>query len=118
MTNKTKIALVTGGSRGLGKNIILKLLKNQELLQQEIEEKYNNLLVVLGINSGDTKEKIEKFITPKNYAWKQLLAGTDNDNLVLKFNVTGFPTKFIIAPFRENFTPICRWWRRIFCYFR
>jgi thiol-disulfide isomerase/thioredoxin len=65
---------------------------------KEYQEKYNDQLVVLGINSGDTKEKIEKFITPKNYTWKQLLSGKGKESLVLKFNVAGFPTKFIIDP--------------------
>lgn len=62
------------------------------------QAKYSEELVVLGINSGDTKEKIIDFITPKEYTWTQLLAGKGNDNLVLKFNVSGFPTKFIIDP--------------------
>ena len=65
---------------------------------KEYHEKYGDELTVLGINSGDTKDKIEKFITPKEYTWKQLLAGKGSDNLVLKFNVSGFPTKFIIDP--------------------
>ncbi|GAB5552353.1 MAG: hypothetical protein Sapg2KO_19440 [Saprospiraceae bacterium] len=65
---------------------------------KEYQEKYADQLVVLGINSGDTKEKIEAFIAPKEYTWTQLLAGKGNDNLVLKFNVAGFPTKFIIDP--------------------
>ena len=68
---------------------------------KEYQEKYKEQLVVLGINSGDTKEKIEKFITSKNYTWKQLLSGEGADNLVLKLNVTGFPTKFIIDPSGE-----------------
>jgi len=65
---------------------------------KEYQEKYNQKLVVLGINSGDSKEKIEKFIIPKQYNWKHLLSGNGADDLVLKFNVSGFPTKFIIDP--------------------
>ena len=65
---------------------------------KEYQEKYINKLTVLGINKGDTREKIEKFVTPKDYNWKQLLAGEGNEDLVLKFNVTSFPTKFIIDP--------------------
>jgi len=60
--------------------------------------KYANKLTVLGINSGDTKEKIKDFITKNGYDWKQVLSGKNTDNLVLKFNVSGFPTKFIIDP--------------------
>ncbi len=32
------------------------------------------------------------------YDWQQVLAGTGENNLVLKFNVTGFPTKIILDP--------------------
>jgi thiol-disulfide isomerase/thioredoxin len=62
------------------------------------QEKYKNDLVVLGINSGDTKIKMEEYVIANNYNWTQLLAGNGDDDLVLQFNVTGFPTKFIISP--------------------
>lgn len=65
---------------------------------KEYQEKYKDELFILGINSGDTKEKIEEFINPKGYTWTHLLAGEGSDDLVLKFNVSGFPTKFIIDP--------------------
>ena len=65
---------------------------------KEYQEKYSDKLVVLGINSGDTKKQMEDFLTKNNYTWQQVLAGKGNDNLVLKFNVSGFPTKFIIDP--------------------
>lgn len=65
---------------------------------KEYQEKYKDKLTILGINSGDTKERIEKFITEKGYTWKHLLAGKGDGNLVLKFNVSAFPTKFIIDP--------------------
>jgi large subunit ribosomal protein L4 len=54
-----------------------------------------NSLIILDKNS---KEKIEKFVIPKKYNWKHLLSGNGTDNFVLKFNVSGFPTKFIIDP--------------------
>jgi thiol-disulfide isomerase/thioredoxin len=59
---------------------------------------YADKLTVLGINSGDNKEKIKGFITKNGYDWQQLMSGKNSDNLVLKFNVSGFPTKFIIDP--------------------
>lgn len=65
---------------------------------KKYQDKYKDKLVVLGINSGESKEKINNFINPKNYDWQQLITGTDADNFVLKFNVQGFPTKFIIDP--------------------
>lgn len=62
------------------------------------QEKYKDQLVVLGVNSGDTMEKIIKFMEPKGYDWKQVLAGNGDESLVLKLNVAGFPTKFILGP--------------------
>ncbi|WP_346880801.1 TlpA disulfide reductase family protein [uncultured Algibacter sp.] len=64
------------------------------------QEKYKDKLVVLGINSGDTKEKAQKFIDEHNYNWQQILSDKKNtsDNFVNRFNVQGFPTKFIIDP--------------------
>ncbi len=65
---------------------------------KEYADKYADKLTVLGINSGDTKEKMMQFLKPKGYNWQQLMSGKNADNLVLKFNVSGFPTKFIIDP--------------------
>lgn len=64
------------------------------------QEKYKDKLVVLGINSGDTKEKVQKFIDKNGYGWQQLMSEKINtsDNFVTRFNVQGFPTKFIIDP--------------------
>ncbi|MDO6516002.1 TlpA family protein disulfide reductase [Zobellia uliginosa] len=64
------------------------------------QEKYKDKLVVLGINSGDTKEKVQKFIDKNNYDWQQILSTKKNttDNFVTRFNVQGFPTKLIIDP--------------------
>ncbi|MGJ8734042.1 MAG: redoxin family protein [Cellulophaga sp.] len=65
---------------------------------KEFQEKHKDNLVVLGINSGDTKEKIAAFVTKNEYGWQQLLSDKANttDNFVNRFNVQGFPTKFII----------------------
>ncbi|WKD84684.1 Thiol-disulfide oxidoreductase ResA [Polaribacter huanghezhanensis] len=65
---------------------------------KEYSKKYADKLTVLGINSGDTKERIKDFIQKNNYTWQQVMSGKDSDDLVLKFNVVGFPTKFIIDP--------------------
>ena len=65
---------------------------------KKYSEKYADKLTILGINSGDTKEKINAFIATNGYKWSHLMSGKDDDNLVLRFNVSGFPTKFIIDP--------------------
>lgn len=62
------------------------------------QEKYAEKLTILGINQGDTKERVGKFITPNGYTWTHLMDGKGNDNFVFKFNVAGFPTKFIVDP--------------------
>jgi len=62
--------------------------------------KHKDRLEVLGINSGDSKKRMTTFLEKNNYKWQQVLnvRGESNDNFVLKFNVTAFPTKFIIDP--------------------
>jgi len=65
---------------------------------KEYADKYADKLTILGINSGDSKEKMVNFLKEKGYDWQQVQSGKDSDNLVLKFNVAGFPTKFIIDP--------------------
>lgn len=62
------------------------------------QEKYKDELVVLGVNSGDTMEKMENFITKNGYDWQQVMRGRGADDLVMKLNVAGFPTKFILDP--------------------
>lgn len=65
---------------------------------KEYKEKYADKLVILGVNSGDTIEKIKKFVEPKDYDWAQILAASGDQDLVLQLNVAGFPTKFILSP--------------------
>lgn len=65
---------------------------------KEYQLKYPDKLAILGINSGESIDKINKFIEPQNYNWQQIITGEGDDNFVLKFNVTGFPTKFILDP--------------------
>jgi len=67
---------------------------------KRFQEKYKDQLVVLGINSGDTKEKMVNFLEENDYHWQQIMSLKDNssDNFVTRFNVKGFPTKFIIDP--------------------
>ncbi|RUA07001.1 MAG: thiol-disulfide oxidoreductase, partial [Flavobacteriia bacterium] len=63
-------------------------------------EKHKDKMEVLGVNSGDSRESVIAFLKKKGYHWQQVLnvKGTNDDNFVLKFNVSGFPTKFIIDP--------------------
>jgi len=65
---------------------------------KEYQEKYKDQLVVLGINSGDSMEKMVEFLDKNGYDWQQVLAQNETEDLVLKLNVAGFPTKFILDP--------------------
>lgn len=65
---------------------------------KEYNEKYGDRLVVLGVNNGDTMEKIKAFTEPKGYDWPQIKDKNGEEDLVLKLNVAGFPTKFILSP--------------------
>ncbi|WP_421978591.1 redoxin family protein [Roseivirga seohaensis] len=65
---------------------------------KEYQEKYKDQLVILGINSGDSMEKMVQFLDKYDYDWQQVLAQSETEDLVLKLNVAGFPTKFILDP--------------------
>jgi len=67
---------------------------------KEYAIKYKDKLEILGVNSGDSKKRMKEFLEKNNYKWQQVMnvKGESADNFVLKFNVTGFPTKFIIDP--------------------
>lgn len=65
---------------------------------KEYQEKYKDQLVVLGINSGDSMENMVAFLDKNGYDWQQVLAQNETEDLVLKLNVAGFPTKFILDP--------------------
>jgi thiol-disulfide isomerase/thioredoxin len=67
-------------------------------LVKEYQEKYKDQLAVLGINSGDSMEKMKDFVEKNGYDWEQLLAESPDQDLVLMLNVAGFPTKFILGP--------------------
>lgn len=73
----------------------------QEMPQvQEFAEKYSDKLEIVGINSGDTKTKMMTFLEKHNYDWQQVISlnGNSPDNFVTRYNVQGFPTKFILDP--------------------
>lgn len=67
---------------------------------QQFIKKHKGKFHMVGISSGDTKEQVAKFIAKKGYQWQQIIGkkGDNPDNYVSKFNVQGFPTKFIIDP--------------------
>jgi len=65
---------------------------------KEYQEKYKDQLTILGVNSGDSMEKMMAFLDENGYDWQQVLAQNGELDLVLKLNVAGFPTKFILDP--------------------
>lgn len=67
---------------------------------KEFAEKYKDKLEILGVNSGDTEERMMSFLEKNGYDWQQIMSqdGNSVDNFVTKYNVQGFPTKFILDP--------------------
>ena len=65
---------------------------------KEYQNKYNETLTVLGVNSGDSPSKMREYVIENNFDWPQVLAKSDEMDLVLRFNVQGFPTKIILDP--------------------
>lgn len=65
---------------------------------KEISHKYKDKLVVIGINNGDSKERLLDFVSGKGYDWPQLMDKQPDETFTTTFNVAGFPTKFIIDP--------------------
>jgi len=65
----------------------------------EYLDKYSNKLNILGIASeSDKGQKWKKAIVDKNLTWHHILSGKGDQDFVLQFNVSAFPTKFIIDP--------------------
>lgn len=67
----------------------------------KIKEYYNKYgdknFKVLGVNSGDAKPKWKKAIKEHNFNWTHIQTNDDN-NLLIPFNVSSFPTKILIDP--------------------
>ncbi|MEM8891698.1 MAG: TlpA disulfide reductase family protein [Bacteroidota bacterium] len=60
------------------------------------QEKYENELVIVGINQGDTGNRITDFVKKHGYVWTQIMQ--QEYGLVEKFSVAGYPTKLLIDP--------------------
>ena len=67
----------------------------------KIKEYYNkysdNNFVAIGVNSGDTNVKWKKAIKENEFNWMHVQTTKEN-NLLIPFNVTSFPTKILIDP--------------------
>lgn len=67
----------------------------------KIKEYYNKYayknFVVLGVNSGDTKERWKKAIEDNGFNWSHIQT-TEETNLLIPFNVNSFPTKVMLDP--------------------
>lgn len=66
---------------------------------REYLNKYSDKLNILGVASeSDGGKRWRKAIVDKNLAWYHVLSGKGDHDFVLQFNVSAFPTKFIIDP--------------------
>ncbi len=103
--NENKIALVTGGTSGIGKEIVKELLdkgcnvitcyhSNEEAAKETEKELSNKNLLILKCNVSDENEVIKMFDTIKEkYGKLDYLvncAGTFIDNLIKDFDIDDF----------------------------
>jgi thiol-disulfide isomerase/thioredoxin len=52
---------------------------------------------IIGIDSGDTRERLQAFMTEKKMAWPQTME-SDKGPIATLYRVTGWPTYFLIGP--------------------
>lgn len=71
---------------------------------KEYYEKYKGKLEILGIDCRDTMEQWRAAIRKHQLPWLQVRA-TETDDVVQRYNVPGFPTKFILDP-QGNITKV------------
>jgi hypothetical protein len=60
-----------------------------------VRDNANRPLVVVGVNSGDTKEQAARTIAELKITWPNLFDGTDGP-IVRKWNATSFPMMYLI----------------------
>lgn len=66
---------------------------------KEFQEKYSDQnFVILGIDSGDTEERWRKFIEEEGYDWTHIRTAKGGNDLLIPYNVSAFPTKYLIDP--------------------
>ncbi|MBK8045018.1 MAG: AhpC/TSA family protein [Haliscomenobacter sp.] len=63
-----------------------------------LSEKYADRMMLVGVNNGDTKEKLLSFVKEKGYTWTQVLDKQEGKTFSTVFNVNGYPTKIILDP--------------------
>lgn len=64
-------------------------------------DKHSDKLEILGIASEKGKDARERWISTINKSgltWSHILSGGGDQDFVVKFNVTGFPTKILVSP--------------------
>lgn len=64
---------------------------------KNLRDSHASKLHVLGIAS-DKEEPWKKAIVENGLDWTQVLNGKDSEDFVARLNVTGFPTKILVAP--------------------
>lgn len=57
---------------------------------------YPDQLLIVGVNNGDTIERVKAFTSENGYTWPQVMDEQAEETLSETFNVQGFPTKYII----------------------
>jgi len=65
---------------------------------REYYKKYKGQLDVVSIAQDRNKEKWKKAVDNLQMEWHNVINGKDDQDFVLKYNVSGFPTKLLIDP--------------------
>lgn len=67
---------------------------------KKLYSKYQDKLEIVGINCRDSQEKWQAAVEKLQLPWVNVINDTDND-LTIRYNIQGFPTKIILSPDRK-----------------
>ncbi len=63
----------------------------------ETYAKYSGRFEIIGIDSGDTRDKLQAFLTDKKVSWPQTME-SDKGPIATLYRVVGWPTYFLVGP--------------------
>lgn len=65
--------------------------------ERSLVEKFKNRpFVIIGVNSDRDREKLKERIKEENITWRSFFAGSTSGAIPKRWNVTGWPTLYIL----------------------
>ncbi len=65
--------------------------------ERSLVKQYDNRpFVILGVNSDPDREKLKTRVEEENITWRSWFAGSTNGKIPLRWNVTGWPTIYVL----------------------